>query len=171
VNLPRPRNRRRPRPRWGWLAFLPSPTTDRLDGSRFGACPATLATFASNLIPPNTRENKRLSGTSQRNAFALDLRTRLHPGHRAASPGLIRGSRLFSRASAVLTLKRNSRGRLAHAKATPLQALGKKCLSSTCQAFRGRGRLRTIPYEDTSPEAKLIARANMIVLNRNESSA
>jgi hypothetical protein len=31
--------------------------------------------------------------------------------------------------------------------------------------------LITLPYEDTNPDAKLIASANMIVLNRNDNNA
>jgi hypothetical protein len=42
-SINRPRTRRRPRPPRGWQG---------LEGSRFGAYPATLATFVSSLVPP-----------------------------------------------------------------------------------------------------------------------
>jgi hypothetical protein len=63
-----------------------------LEESRFGACPAALATIASTLIAPKTYENMRLPGTSHRDAFTHGLRfghTRLMELHRA---GLFAGA-------------------------------------------------------------------------------
>jgi hypothetical protein len=48
--------------------------------------------------------------------------------------------------------------------------VGNKYGSSTCQPSL-EGDDDQNDYEDTSPDAKLIASANMTVLNRNESSA
>jgi hypothetical protein len=56
----------------GWL--LPRAIAHRLEGSRFGACPTVLAIFASTRIPPTNFENKRLPGTSHRDAFSLGFR-------------------------------------------------------------------------------------------------
>lgn len=84
--------------------LLPRAIAPPPGGSRFGACPATLATFASKLVPPNTHENKRLPSGRWEQMRLLNV--------------------------------------------------------------------PTLPsYEDTSPDAKLIASANMTVLNRNESNA
>ena len=45
-----------------------------LEGSRFGPCPAALATVASALIALKRHENRRLPETSQRNVFTRGLR-------------------------------------------------------------------------------------------------
>jgi hypothetical protein len=56
-----------------------------------------------------------------------------------------------------------------------IPVLDTTCLKSTLLDQPSRTTMRTItkfsPYEDTSPDARLIASANMTVLNRNESNA
>jgi hypothetical protein len=54
-----------------------------------------------------------------------------------------------------------------------IPVLDTTCLKSTLpdQPSRTRTITKFSPYEDTSPDARLIASANMTVLNRNESNA
>jgi hypothetical protein len=74
---------------------MPYVIAHSLEGSRFGASPATRAIFVSSLVRPKTRGSRRLPETTQRDAFTRGLRfiyTRLIELHRA---GLFAGAACF----------------------------------------------------------------------------
>jgi len=114
---------------------------------------------------PKTSESKRLPRTAPARSIHAWPSIRLHPAHRAGPRWVIRGSRPLSHVSAVLTLRRNSLGDRAHAKAAPLQAPGDRISHDRTTLFEGRLRLG-------SPTLTLLRTAlELLLLLRRTNSA
>jgi hypothetical protein len=96
--------------------------SQRLEGSRFGLYPATLAAFVSSLIG----QKRVKTGGSRERLIGSQLYGPIVNGLKPtsiASLWVVPGSRPLQHSLVGWTLKRISRGRVLHAKAAPLQAL------------------------------------------------
>ena len=119
----RSRTRRRPRPRKGFARSCDVRSLITWRGAALAHAWPTRE-FLLNGSAAKTRENRRLPGTSHRDAFTRGLRyanTRTIELHRAGSFAGAACCNIFCTDHALIRI---SRGRRIHAKAAPLQALG-----------------------------------------------
>jgi hypothetical protein len=127
-------NPTRPRPRKASRVC-----SQRLEGSRFGTYTATPQYPCKRVIRPrNVTAGGSREFPSARQLYGPGVAYRRPRVN--ASRWDIRGTRLFSRVSAVFTLRRKWRRDQIHAKAAPLQALGDHTRQQSYQAFRERRR-------------------------------
>jgi hypothetical protein len=83
-----------------------------------------------------------------------------------ASRWVVRGSRLFSRVSALLALRRKSRGDRAHPKAAPLQALGDRTSREHAIPFENEGWLSlNTPDDETFGFKRVTDLGDLVALN------